>query len=249
MAGRGWCSNTDAIFDLRQCASAAAWAHGPKDINPETGKPWALTFPLITVHDMVRAQKRLIDHLGIDQLFCVIGGSMGGIRRCNGRRVIRDGVRGDSRRRAARQFGAEHAFTSRPPGDHGRPRVVRGQYLDTTAGRRWLAVARMAAQSPICPRQRCTQIRPQPARPQGGHLGLRRDFQVESYLRHQGSTFVDRFDANSYLYITRAMDYFDLARAWRVAAGAFAGAISRFCIISFTSDWLFPTRKPELVHA
>jgi homoserine O-acetyltransferase len=256
MVGPGLVLDTDRYFLI--CANVLGGCMGttgPKDINPETGKPWALSFPVISVHDMVRAQKRLIEHLGIDQLFCVIGGSMGGMQALQWAASYPESVFAAIPVAAAARHSAQNiAFH-----EVGRQAIMadpdwcEGQYLDRgRAPARGLAVARMAAHITYLSEAALH-------RKFGRNLqdrnevtwGFDADFQVESYLRHQGSTFVDRFDANSYLYITRAMDYFDLAAEHGGSLpAAFAGASSRFCIISFTSDWLFPTSESrELVHA
>ena len=228
---------------------------GPRDINPATGRPYGLSFPVITIADMVRAQKLLLDHLGIDTALLRdrrldgrhAGAAMGG--RLSRARLRR---RADRRRRAP--FGAEHRLPrGRPPGDHGRSRLVRRRLSGARAAtpRRGLAVARMAAHITYLSETalhrkfgRKLQDRDRVT------YGFDADFQVESYLRHQGSSFVDRFDANSYLYITRAMDYFDLAAEHGgVLANAFRGTPVRFCLISFTSDWLFPTAESRADRA
>jgi homoserine O-acetyltransferase len=228
---------------------------GPRDIDPATGEPWALTFPVITIHDMVRAQKRLLEHLEIDTLFCVLGGSMGGMQVLQWAASYPEAVFAAVPIAAAARHSAQNiAFH-----EVGRQAIMAdpdwcgGRYLNL--GRnpsRGLAVARMAAHITYLSEAALH-------RKFGRNLQDRRavtygfdaDFQVESYLRHQGSTFVDRFDANSYLYITRAMDYFDLAAEHDGAlASAFTGTRSRFCVISFTSDWLFPTAESrEIVQA
>jgi homoserine O-acetyltransferase/O-succinyltransferase len=228
---------------------------GPQDVDPASGEPWALSFPVITVRDMVRAQKRLLEHLGIDSLFCVIGGSMGGMQALQWAASYPECVFSSVPIAAAARHSAQNiAFH-----EVGRQAIMAdpdwcgGRYL--SLGRkpaRGLAVARMAAHITYLSEAALH-------RKFGRNLQDRRavtygfdaDFQVESYLRHQGSTFVDRFDANSYLYITRAMDYFDLAAEHGGSLpAAFAGTRSRFCVISFTSDWLFPTSESrELVHA
>ena len=228
---------------------------GPRDIDPATGEPWALDFPVITIRDMVRAQKLLLDHLEIDSLFCVLGGSMGGMQVLQWAADFPEHVFAAVPIAAAARHSAQNiAFH-----EVGRQAIMAdpewcgGRYL--REGRnpsRGLAVARMAAHitylsEPALHRKfgRNLQDRRQVT------YGFDADFQVESYLRHQGSTFVDRFDANSYLYITRAMDYFDLAAEHGGAlAQAFTGTQSRFCVISFTSDWLFPTSESrEIVQA
>ena len=164
-------------------------------------------------------------------------------------------VRGGADRRGGAALGAEHRVPrGRPAGDHGRPGLVRRRLSDPRrasrrAASRWRAWRRT---SPICRKRRCTANSAATCRTATRvTYGFDADFQVESYLRHQGSTFVDRFDANSYLYITRAMDYFDLAAEHGGSLpAAFRGTQPRFCIVSFTSDWLFPTSESRaLVHA
>jgi len=228
---------------------------GPKEINPATGKPYGLDFPIITIADIVRAQALLLDHLNIEQLFCVIGGSMGGMQVLQWASSFPERVFSAVPIAAAARHSAQNIALH----EVGRQAIIAdpdwcgGDYL--THGKRptrGLAVARMAAHITYLSEAALT-------RKFGRALqdrkvvtyGFEADFQVESYLRHQGSAFVDRFDANSYLYITRAMDYFDLASEHDgILANAFRGAQTRFCIISFTSDWLFPTSESrEVVHA
>ena len=228
---------------------------GPRDIDPATGKAYGLTFPVITIGDMVRAQAMLLDHLGIEKLFCAIGGSMGGMQ------VLQWASAYPERVFAAVPIAcaARHSAQNIAFHEVGRQAIMAdpdwcaGDYLAQGRNpRAGLAVARMAAHITYLSEQalhrkfgRNLQDRPRIA------YGFEAEFQVESYLRHQGSTFVDRFDANSYLYITRAMDYFDLAEAHGGSlAAAFEGTRTRFCIASFTSDWLFPTSENRrIVHA
>jgi len=228
---------------------------GPASINPVTGKPYGLDLPVITIPDMVRAQVMLVDHLGIDTLFCVIGGSMGGMQvlewsssyptRVFSAVPIATGARHSSQNIAFHEVGRQAVMAD--------PEWCGGSYIEE--GKRpekGLAVARMAAHITYLSETalhrkfgRNLQDREQLT------FGFDADFQIESYLRHQGMTFVDRFDANSYLYMTRAMDYFDLAadHDGRLA-DAFAGTSTRFCLVSFTSDWLFPTEESRaVVHA
>ena len=188
---------------------------GPKDIDPATGKPWALSFPVITVRDMVRAQKRLIDHLGIASLFCVIGGSMGGMQVLEWAASYPESVFAAVPVASAARHSAQNiAFH-----EVGRQAIMadpdwcEGQYLEAARRpARGLAVARMAAHITYLSEAALHRKFGRNLQDRNAVTwGFDADFQVESYLRHQGSTFVDRFDANSYLYITRAMDYFDLA--------------------------------------
>jgi homoserine O-acetyltransferase len=228
---------------------------GPASVNPATGKAYGLDFPVITIRDMVRAQLRLIEHLGIETLFSVVGGSMGGMQVLEwvanyGDRVFSAIPLATAPRHSPQNIAFHEVGRQAVMAD---PDWRQGRYLDEgTAPRKGLAVARMAAH--------VTYLSSKALHEKFGRklqdrdsltYGFDADFQVESYLRHQGSTFVDRFDANSYLYITRAMDYFDLAADHGgTLAKAFNGVKTRFCLISFTSDWLYPTRDSrEIVQA
>ena len=228
---------------------------GPASTDPRTGVPWGLDFPVITIRDMVRAQAMLLDRLGIDTLFAVAGGSMGGMQVLQWASLFPERVFSALPLASATRHSAQNiAFH-----EVGRQAIMAdpdwcgGRYLSLDRKPvRGLAVARMAAHITYLSEAALH-------RKFGRNLqdrlavtyGFDADFQVESYLRHQGSTFVDRFDANSYLYITRAMDYFDLAAEHEGSLpAAFPGTQPRFCIISFTSDWLFPTSESRaLVHA
>jgi homoserine O-acetyltransferase len=228
---------------------------GPASIDPKTGQTYGLGFPLVTVRDMVRAQAMLIDALGIDQLLAVCGGSMGGMQtlqwaasypeRVYSAMPIATAARHSAQNIAFHEVGRQ-AIMADPSwrgGDYARSGVHPSKGL---------AVARMAAHitylsETALQRKFGRQLTDRNAL----SFGFDADFQIESYLRHQGMTFVDRFDANSYLYITRAMDYFDLAADYGgVLAEAFRGTRTRFCIVSFTSDWLFPTvENKRVAHA
>ncbi len=228
---------------------------GPASTNLATGKPYGLAWPVITIRDMVRAQAALIDHLGIDSLFAVVGGSMGGMQVLEWASTYKDRVFAA----LPMATGAKHSAQNIAFHEVGRQAVMAdpdwhdGRYLEEgVSPSKGLAVARMAAHITYLSEQalqrkfgRNLQDRPKLT------FGFDADFQVESYLRYQGSAFVERFDANSYLYLTRAMDYFDLAADHGgVLARAFEGTKTRFCIVSFTSDWLFPTiDNRQIVHA
>lgn len=265
MVGPGKPIDTDRFFVIcSNVIGGCLGSEGPKEINPATGQPWGLSFPVITIADMVRAQKMLVEHLGIRQLFCVIGGSMGGMQ------VLQWAVSYPEMvycclpiATAARHSAQNIAFH-----EVGRQAIMAdpewrgGDYLNqNTRPTKGLAVARMAAHitylsEPALHRKFGRNLQNRAAIT----FGFDADFQVESYLRHQGISFVERFDANSYLYITRAMDYFDLAadhggvlaNAFRVtgADGVERPTPVRFCLISFSSDWLFPTSESRaVVHA
>lgn len=256
MIGPGKPIDTDRFFII--CANVLGGCMGttgPASTNPATGKPWGLSFPMVTIRDMVRAQAHLVDSLGIDSLFCVAGGSMGGMQ------VLQWAASYPTRVFSALPLAtaAKHSAQNIAFHEVGRQAVMadpdwrQGRYLDEgTRPAKGLSVARMGAHitylsEPALHRKfgRKLQERSAPT------FTFDADFQVESYLRHQGVSFVERFDANSYLYVTRAMDYFDLADDHDgVLAKAFAGTRTRFCVASFTSDWLFPTADSRaIVHA
>ncbi|MET0598087.1 MAG: homoserine O-acetyltransferase [Mesorhizobium sp.] len=256
LIGPGRIIDTDRYFVIcSNVIGGCLGSTGPASIDPKTGRPYGLDLPVITIRDMVRAQLMLIEHLGIDRLFSVVGGSMGGMQvlewaasypeRVFSALPIATGARHSSQNIAFHEVGRQAVMAD--------PDWCAGRYIE--AGKRpekGLAVARMAAHITYLSESalhrkfgRSLQDR------EALTFGFDADFQIESYLRHQGMTFVDRFDANSYLYMTRAMDYFDLAadRGGRLA-DAFVGTRTRFCLVSFTSDWLFPTSESrEIVHA
>jgi homoserine O-acetyltransferase len=228
---------------------------GPKEINPKTGKVYGLDFPIITIRDMVQAQAKLLDQLGIKKLFFVTGGSMGAMQ------ALEWAHRFPERVTAAVPIAGSHRHSAQNIAFHevGRQAIMadpdwhQGNYMQhNIIPKRGLAVARMAAHitylsEPALHRKFGRKLQSR----DNLTYGFDADFQVESYLRHQGYTFVDRFDANSYLYITRAMDYFDLAEEnGGSLAMAFQNTKVQFCLISFTSDWLFPTAESrDIVHA
>jgi homoserine O-acetyltransferase len=227
---------------------------GPASLNPATGRPYGVEFPVITIGDMVNAQARLLDHLGIEQLFSVIGGSMGGMQ------VLQWCARYKDRVFTAMPIATAPWHTAQNIAFHevGRQAVMAdpdwqgGAYYGTEARpSRGLAVARMAAHITYLSEKALQDKFGRGLQNRDAHsFSFDADFKIESYLRHQGSTFVDRFDANSYLYITRAMDYFDLEAEYGKLAAAFTGTKTQFCVVSFTSDWLYPTRdNKEIVKA
>jgi len=253
MVGSGKPIDTDRYFVI--CVNVLGGCMGttgPASTDPQTGEAYALNLPVITVRDMVRAQAKLLDRLGIETLFSVAGGSMGGMQ------VLQWAATYPDRVFSALPIAAAARHSSQNIAFHevGRQAVMAdpewrgGRYLrEGTSPKKGLAVARMAAHITYLSDDalhrkfgRNLQDRDKPT------FGFDADFQIESYLRHQGMTFVDRFDANSYLYLTRAMDYFDLAADFdgRLAS-AFKGTRTRFCVVSFTSDWLFPTVENKAV--
>jgi homoserine O-acetyltransferase len=228
---------------------------GPASINPATGQPYALSFPVITIGDMVRAQAMLIEAMGIDTLFAVVGGSMGGMQalqwatdypeRLFSAVCVAAAPRHSAQNIAFHEVGRQ-AIMADPDWRGG---AYQGEGVRPEKG---LAVARMAAHITYLSEAALQRKFGRELQRDGLSWGFDADFQVESYLRHQGTSFVDRFDANSYLYITRALDYFDLAaKHGGVLAHAFQRARHvRFCVLSFSSDWLYPTPESrDIVRA
>lgn len=256
LVGAGKPIDTDRFFVIcSNVIGGCMGSTGPASRNPETGDPYGTDFPVLTISDMVRAQARLIDHLGIETLLAVVGGSMGGMQVLAWASLFPDRVFAVMPIASAAKHSAQNiAFH-----EVGRQAVMadpdwrRGRYMaDGAKPVKGLSVARMAAHITYLSEAalqrkfgRKFQDRDAPT------FSFDADFQVESYLRHQGFTFVERFDANSYLYLTRAMDYFDLAADnGGSLAMAFKGTRTRFCLVSFTSDWLFPTSDSrQIVHA
>ncbi len=224
---------------------------GPREARDGTVGLWGTDFPPVTIKDMVSAQKRLIDHFGIARLFAVVGGSMGGMQVLQWASSYPDMVFAAVPIATAAYHSAQNiAFN-----EVGRQSIFSDP--DYAAGRYWehdripargLAVARMVAHITYLSEEALTRKFGRRVRGAQSIAGFADMFEVESYLRHQGSTFVRRFDANSYLTITRATDYFDLAEEHGGdLAAAFKGTRTRFCLISFSSDWLYPTAESRAI--
>ncbi len=228
---------------------------GPASTDPATGQPYAMRFPVITIRDMVRAQAVLLDHLGVGRLLAVVGGSMGGMQVLEWAATYPERVRSA----VAIATTARHSAQNIAFHEVGRQAIMadpkwRGgdYYAANDPPAAGLAVARMAAHITYLSEEGLTAKFGRRLQERDAlSFGFDADFQIESYLRHQGIRFVERFDANSYRYITRAMDYFDLAeRHGGSLANAFQGTATRFCVVSFTSDWLYPTvESRRIVHA
>ena len=227
---------------------------GPASNGPD-GTPYAMDFPVITIRDMVRAQVAMLDAMGIERLYCVIGGSMGGMQalslaanfpeRADRVLAIATTARHSAQNIAFHEVGRQAIMAD--PAWNGGDYYASGKTPDNG-----LAVARMAAHITYLSEEGLTEKFGRRLQDREEKtFGFDADFQVESYLRYQGSGFTQRFDANSYLYITRAMDYFDLAEEHGgTLAQAFAGTTARFCVISFDTDWLYPTAESRhIVHA
>jgi homoserine O-acetyltransferase len=228
---------------------------GPASVDPKTGQVYGLSFPVITIADMVRAQAMLIDALGIETLLAVVGGSMGGMQ------VLQWAADYPEKLFSAVCIGAAARHSAQNIAFHevGRQAIMadpdwRAGAYESQGVRpdKGLAVARMAAHITYLSEEALQRKFGRELQRDGLSWGFDADFQVESYLRHQGTSFVDRFDANAYLYITRALDYFDLAAQHEgVLAEAFARARGvRFCVLSFSSDWLYSTAESrDIVRA
>jgi homoserine O-acetyltransferase len=256
MVGPGKPFDTDRYFLIcSNVVGGCMGTTGPSSINPATGKPYGLDFPVVTIRDMVRAQAMLLDQLGIETLFCVAGGSMGGMQ------VLQWAASYPKRVFSAMPIAtaAKHSAQNIAFHEVGRQAVMAdpdwrsGRYQEQgVRPEKGLAVARMSAHITYLSEAalqrkfgRKLQDRSAPT------FSFDADFQVENYLRYQGLAFVERFDANSYLFVTRACDYFDLAADYGGAlALAFKDTKTRFCVVSFTSDWLYPTSDSRaIVHA
>lgn len=219
---------------------------GPSSINPSTGERYAMTFPVITIGDMVLLQKMLIDSLGITRMLSIAGGSMGGMQ------VLEWAVRfpeavasaipiASTARHSAQQIAFNEVARQAIMAD---PDWSDGDYYDKKPPGRGLAVARMVGHITYMSDE---SMRQKFGRRQKEENGI---FEVESYLRYRGSQFVDRFDANSYLFITKAMDMFDLGHGAQSLVPVLAKSRTRYLIISFTSDWLYPSYQSlEIVSA
>ena len=254
MVGPGKPIDTDRFHVI--CANVIGSCMGSTGPASEAsdGHPYAMRFPVITIRDMVRAHIGLLDMLDIETLHAVVGGSMGGMQALSlaanwpdrARRVL---VIASTSRHSAQNIAFHELGRQAIMAD---PRWQDGSYYGGDGPDNGLAVARMAAHITYLSEEALTgkfgrNLQDREAK----SFGFDADFQVESYLRYQGSGFTRRFDANSYLYITRAMDYFDLAEEHGgKLADAFAETDARFCLVSFDSDWLYPTSESRhVVHA
>jgi homoserine O-acetyltransferase len=247
-------------FDTRQyfviCSNVIGGCKGstgPSSVNPQTGRPYGLSFPIVTIRDMVNTQKELIDHLGINQLLCVVGGSMGGMQVLQWVVSYPDRVRlaipiATTSKLSAQAIAFDEVGRQAIQSD---PHWKEGDYYGKPIPRRGLAIARMIGHITYLSERSMHQKfgRKLQDKTEYGYNFLA-DFQVESYLQYKGDNFVNRFDANSYLYISKAMDYFDLAQPYGTLEQAFSGVKAKFLVISFSSDWLFPSyQSKEIVSA
>lgn len=226
---------------------------GPGSIDPKTGRPFGLRFPLVTIEDMVDVQAALLSSLGVDRLLAVVGGSMGGMQALAWARRYPERVRGAIPIATTWRLGAQ-AIAFNEVGRTailGDPAFSGGDYYDCGQPHHGLGIARMVGH--------ITYLSAESMRAKFGRRLQERDdhafefvteFEVESYLAYQGRKFVERFDANTYLYMTKAMDYFDLCAGADSLADVFHDSPVRYLLTSFSSDWLFPTHQVrEIVDA
>jgi len=252
IVGPGRQIDTDKYFVI--CSNVLGGCMGstgplsPHEYDP--ARPWGTDFPQVTVHDMVRAQKQLVEHLGIARLFAVIGGSMGGMQTLSWATQFPQMVFAAVPVAAASYHSAQNiAFH-----EIGRQAIAADPFFygghywsEGVRPERGLAVARMTAHITYVSEAALTRKFGRKLQHAEGLSTLGDQFAVESYLQYQGSSFVQRFDANSYLTITRAMDLFDLAADHGGLAEAFRGTRTRFLLVSFSSDWLFPTAQSRAI--
>ncbi|AHC14653.1 homoserine O-acetyltransferase MetX [Salinispira pacifica] len=255
MIGPGKAFDTDRYFIIcSNTLGGCTGTSGPGSINPASGEPYALDFPVITIQDMVETQRILIDHLGIDQLLAIAGGSMGGMQ------VLEWSIRYPERLRTAIVIASTGRLSAQGIAFNavGRNAIMSdphwngGQYYGKDQiPRQGLSIARMVGH--------ITYLSEESMRVKFGRRLQTRDdfnfdfsdqFQVESYLEYQGDQFVERFDANSYIYLSKAMDYYDFSSRYGTMDSTIDRSTASFLVISYSSDWLFPSyQSKELVYA
>jgi len=252
LIGSGKGLDTDKYFVI--CANVIGGCRGstgPSSVNPKTGKPYGTDFPLISIGDMVNAQVRLIDHLGIQKLLSVIGGSMGGMQ------ALQWMVSHPERIRSAIPIATtlKHTPQQIAFNEVGRQAIMadpnwkKGHYYGSTIPAKGLAVARMIGHITYMSDASMAEKFGRRLKEDKEPFKFSAEFEVEGYLRYRGDNFVKRFDANSYLYITKAIDYFNILNGKNLAS-IFAGLKAKVLVISFKSDWLYPSyQSQEIVKA
>ncbi len=241
MIGPGKAFDTDKYFIIcSNILGGCKGSTGPSSLNPKTGKPYGLDFPLITISDMVQAQKILIEHLGIKKLLSVAGGSMGGMQVLQwfasysemlySAIPIATALKHSPQQIAFDEVGRQAVMAD--------PDWAKGNYYRKSKPERGLAVARMMGHITYMSDKSMEEKFSRRMKSKNYSFTFKTDFEVEGYLRYKSDNFVRRFDANSYLYITKAMDYFDLSEGKLVAD--VGGNDTRFMVVGFKSDWLYP---------
>ena len=249
--GPGKALDTDKYFMIcTNVIGGCKGSTGPNSINPLTDEPFGLSFPVITIGDMVNAQKKLIDHFGISRLKMVIGGSMGGMHALEWAVLYPDMVAACvpiastgslSPQSLAFDAVGRHAILSDPKWNE-------GNYTKDASPEKGLAIARMIGHITYLSDESMKLKFGRRLQEQADYgYTFKNDFQVESYLQYQGNKFVSRFDANSYLYLTKAISYFDLAKKYGSMEGAFALSTAKFLVVSISSDWLYPPQQSKEV--
>ncbi len=253
MIGAGKAFDTDKYFVI--CANVIGGCKGstgPSSVNPATGKPYGMSFPVITIEDMVESQKYLIDHLGIKKLLCVTGGSMGGLM------ALEWAVRFPDTMGSAILIATNYKHTAQQIALHevarqaimSDPNWNKGDYYGKELPAQGMSVSRMIGHITYMSERSMEEKfgRKLQGKEKVGY-DFSHDFEVESYLRYRGASFVQRFDANSYLYLSKALDYFDLSEAADLAT-VFKAIKSKILIVTFTSDWLYPSyQSKQMVKA
>ncbi len=246
MIGPGKAFDTERYFVIcSNVIGGCKGSTGPSSVNPRTGRPYGLDFPVITVADMVEAQRRLVDQLGIEKLLCVTGGSMGGMQALQWVASYGEKVRSvipiaTALKHSPQQIAFDEVVRQSIMAD---PAWRQGNYYEQGQPEKGLAVARMIGHITFMSDQSMEEKFSRKLKNGQFSFKFRADFEVEGYLRNRGDNFVRRFDANSYLYITKAMDYFDLSGGRLIPNGN--SVATRFLVISFKSDWLYPSYQSQ----
>ncbi|GAB4310847.1 MAG: homoserine O-acetyltransferase [Candidatus Sumerlaeia bacterium] len=250
MIGPGRAFDTDQYFVIcSNCIGGCRGSTGPSSINPRTGRPWGLDFPLITIRDIVNAQRLLLDHLGIERLLSAAGGSMGGMQALQWMVSYPERLRSvipiaTTWRHTPQQIAFNEAGRQAIMAD---PNWNGGNYYDGAPPAKGLAVARMIGHITFMSDQSMEQKfgRQRKNVPPGEKF--KADFEVEGYLQYRGESFVERFDANSYLYLTKALDFFDLAESRELHDVLPRGWDGSVLVIAFKSDWLYPSYQSQQI--
>jgi homoserine O-acetyltransferase len=252
MVGPGKAFDTDKYYVLcSNVIGGCKGSTGPNSMHPKTGKPYALDFPVITIKDMVQAQKHLLAHLGITNLLCVAGGSMGGMQvlewMVSYPQLVRSAIPiATSMKSSPQQIAFNEVGRQAIMAD---PNWKEGNYYDGALPSSGLAVARMVGHVTYMSDESMKQKFGRRLKNDRQPFKFTADFEVEGYLRYRGKSFVKRFDANSYLYVTKAVDYFDMLNG-KSLKELLKGRGMEVLVIAFKSDWLYPPyQSQEMVKA